>query len=101
MPTVKLKATGWLRETLKIGSSDSKEMIAISVPEGETLPGLVCHFAAEHGAFWRAISEEEEQGFGRDVLVILNGRIVNPYDRCEGTLKEGDEVLFLPMFAGG
>ena len=37
----------------------------------------------------------------RDVLVILNGDLVNPHVRGETTLKEGDEVIVLPMIAGG
>jgi molybdopterin converting factor small subunit len=99
MPTVKVKITGWLRETLT--SSPSSPEILVSVPEGETLSAMVRRFAVENPCFWEVISDTMNQGVGRDVIVILNGSIVNPYDCDKLFLKEGDELVFLPMVAGG
>ena len=100
MPTVKLVVTRWLRESLNLGSTDPGE-IALYVPEGESILGMVRRLAAEQGGFWEKIADAEGQNIHMDVLVICNGRIVNPYDRGEATLQEGDEVMFLPAFAGG
>ena len=100
MPRVTLKVNRWLRESLNLEPTDVGE-IAISVPDGESILGMIHRLAAGNDVFWKAIADEEDQKIGRDVLVILNGRIVNPYDRGEAILQDDDEVMFLPMMAGG
>jgi len=100
MPKVKLRVNRWLCRSLNIEPTDSSE-IFISVPEGESLSEMVSRLAAEDSIFWRALLDEKSQGIGANILVILNGRIVNPYDRSETLLKEGDELTFLPAFDGG
>jgi molybdopterin converting factor small subunit len=99
MPTVKVIITGWLRQELT--RAPLSEEILISVPKGETLSAMIRRFAAEHPNFWEAISDTMSQGVGSDVIVILNGSIVNPYDYDKLLLGEGDELGFLPMVAGG
>jgi len=100
MPKVKLIVTRWLRESMNLGLTDPGE-IAVCVPDGESILGMIRCLAAERGDFWRRMIDENGQNIHMDVLVILNGRIVNPYDRKEATLREGDEVMFMPMMAGG
>jgi molybdopterin converting factor small subunit len=96
MPTVKLKLTRWLCQNLNIAPAGAGD-ICVSVPEGESILGVVRCVAAEKGVFWHTILEE----IGASVVVVLNGSLINPHDRPEAVLKEGDEVLFLPMFDGG
>jgi molybdopterin converting factor small subunit len=100
MPTVTLTVTRWLRETLNLEPTDSGA-ITVAVPEGETILGLVQRLAAEHEALWQPLADAGGQHLHPEVLVICNGRIVNPYDRGEAILHDGDEVMFLPAFAGG
>jgi len=100
MPTVKLIVNRWLRESLNMESTDSGE-IAFSVSEGESILEMVHRLATEKDDIWKRIAADEGRAIHMDVLVILNGRIVNLHDRGEATLQEGDEVMFLPMTAGG
>ena len=100
MPTVKLKISGWLRQNLDAELIPS-EGISISVREGETLPGMARQLAAQNDVFRRILFEEKNREFGANVLVILNGVLVNPHDRSEARLKEGDEVMLLPVMDGG
>lgn len=96
MPMVKLKLTRWMCQNLNIAPPGAGD-ICVSVPEGESILGVVRCLATEQGGFWNTILEE----IGASVIVVLNGSLVNPYDRPEALLKEGDEMLFLPMFDGG
>jgi len=96
MPMVKLKVTRWMCQNLNITLPGSGEM-CVSVSDGESILGMVRRLAAENGGFWKTILEE----IGASIIVVLNGSLVNPYDRPEALLKEGDELLFLPMFDGG
>jgi len=100
MPTVRLKVNRWLCQgpSLELTSPGGA---SISAPEGETILGMVRRLAAEDPGLWKAILDEKTQEIRPNVLVTLNGCLVNPYDRSEALLKEGDEVLLLPNFDGG
>lgn len=97
---VKLKVTSWLRRDLNLESTSSKA-ISISAPEGESILGIVSMLAKEDRILWKSIFDEKNRIIQPNIIVILNDRIVNPYDRSEATLKDGDELTFLPMFDGG
>ncbi len=96
MPLVHLRITRWMCQNLNATPPDSGE-ICVSVPEGESILGMVGRLATEKGGLWKTILEE----IGASVIVVQNGSFVNPFDRPEALLKEGDELLFLPMFDGG
>ncbi len=96
MPLVKMKLTRWVCQNLSIALPDSGE-VCVFVPDGESVLGMVRRLAAEKGGFWITILRE----IGASIIVVVNGGLVNPYEGPEAPLKEGDEVLFLPMFNGG
>jgi len=100
MLKVKLKINSWLSKGLDADSTGFDEII-MSIPEGETVVGLIRHFASENGVFRKAILDEKQQEILSNIVIILNGRIVNPGGRSETALKEGDEVTFVPMLHGG
>jgi molybdopterin converting factor small subunit len=98
MPRVRVKLNHWLRERIEPTSS---EEIFIQVPEGESINGLVRRLMTENGVFRGLAFDEQSQDLLANVLVIHNGWYVNPYDRSQVLLREGDELMFLPMFTGG
>lgn len=100
MLKVKLKVNRWLRQSLGDETAHTEEIL-ISAPEGESILTLFRRLTAENSLFWKTLFEEKNQAIHPSVLVILNGRIVNPYDQYETTLKEGDELTLLPMMDGG
>jgi molybdopterin converting factor small subunit len=100
MPRVKLKVNRWLSRD---GEADSTnfEKILTSAWAGKSILGMVRRLAEENDSFRRAIFDGENQQIKPNIIVVLNGRIVNPYERLESTLKEGDELTFLPVQNGG
>ena len=98
MPRVSVKLNHWLRERIE---PTSPEEISILVPEGESIVGLVRRLTAENGVLRGLAFDEQSQDLLANVLVIHNGWYVNPYDRSQVQLREGDELMFLPMFTGG
>ncbi len=100
MPKVKLKVSYSLRQSLGEETADTEEIL-VSALEGESVLTLLRRLAAERGLFWKSIFDEEHQAIHPGVLLILNNRIINPYDRSEAPLKEGDELTLLPMMDGG
>ena len=97
---VKLRVNKWLRQSLNLESTNSQE-ISISAPEGVSILEIVSNLAKEDRILWKSIFDEKNYIIQPKVIVILNGRIINPYDRSETILKNGDELTFLPMFNGG
>lgn len=100
MAQIKVTVNRWLRETLGITSNDSEE-VYVSVPEEESVLGMINRLADENGDFWKRIFDEQKQEIGTNLVVTINGRIVNPYDRSEAVLHHGDEVTFLAVVDGG
>lgn len=100
MLQVKLKINRWLGQGLDSNSAGFEEIL-ISVPNGESVLEMVRRLAANNEVFRKEILDKESQNIHTNIIIILNGRIINPYERSETMLKEGDEVTFLPMLHGG
>ena len=101
MPLVILKVNRYLnREDCDADSSDFEE-IPTQMPEGGAVLDLLRSHAATSERFRSVVFDEMSQMIQMDTVIILNGRIVNPYDRSKTTLKEGDEVMVLSMLDGG
>ena len=97
---VKLKVDRWLRQSLNSELTSSKE-IFISAPEGASVWDIASNLAKEDPVLWKNLFDEKTRMVQPDVLVTLNNRLINPSDRSEATLKEGDELTFLAMVDGG
>ncbi len=100
MPTVTLKIAGWLRQRVG-GVCDSPDAIRVSIEEGASISGMARQLAAQHAIFRTLLFEEADGEFGANVLAVLNGVFVNPQDCAETQLKDGDEVMLLPVMDGG
>jgi len=100
MPEVKLRVSRWLRQSLDSESSDANDIL-VGVREGESVLDTIRRLTGENHLFWKHIFDEKTQEITSNVLVTVNGRIVNPYDRSQTTLKDGDEVTFLDLVDGG
>ena len=56
---------------------------------------------SENGVLRGLAFDEQHQDVLANALVIHNGWYVNPSDRSQVRLREGDTLMFLPMFTGG
>ena len=100
MPKVKLKLHRWLLQSFGDETAKTEEIL-VNADEDTSILTLFRRLAVENGPFWKTVFDAKTQLIHPNVLVILNGRIVNPYHQCETTLKEGDELTLLPMMDGG
>jgi molybdopterin converting factor small subunit len=100
MPCVRLKIHAWLIQDYESDSSSFKE-ISLSILEDESLYQFLSRLAAKNKAFRRAIFGEKTLMIREDILVVLNGRIVQPGEFFGKNLHENDEVIFLPLLSGG
>jgi molybdopterin converting factor small subunit len=100
MPTVKLKVSGFLPEKPEVAWAQPEGTLIV-ISEGETISDLVYRLAARNDVFRKIIFGKENLELGANVIVVLNGMLVNLHDRSESLLREGDEVVLLPVVGGG
>jgi sulfur carrier protein ThiS len=77
------------------------EGVSVSISDGETICDMTRQLALRDDVFRKIVFDSENLEFGAEVLVILNGAFVNPQNPVETYLKEGDEVMLLPVVSGG
>ena len=100
MPQVKLKLHCWIGRGDNADANEFNEK-TVGVSAGEALYSMVRRLSAVNKLFRNEIFDETNQLIKEDVTVLLNGRLVNVSDPEETTLKDGDEVIFLPAIYGG
>jgi len=100
MPTVKLKLAGWPLAGLDAVWTNP-EGVSVSISGGETICDMARQLALRDDVFRKIVFDSENLEFGAEVLVILNGAFVNPQNPAETYLREGDEVMLLPVVSGG
>ena len=89
-----------LRQGAGENSKDLDET-PVTVLEGESILELVRRLAAQDEFFRKNIYDETHQMIETNIVVVLNGSVVNAQDRASTVLREGDEVRFISMFYGG
>jgi len=75
--------------------------IPVSIQEKESVLQMVSRLIKEDNIFVKAVLDEKSHRVREDILVILNGRIVNLDRLSEVIPGEDDEIIFLPFLAGG
>ena len=100
MPQVMLRMHRLLRRSTEGDSKDLDETPVMAL-EGESILELVRRLAAQDEFFRKNIYDETHQMIETNIVVVLNGSLVNPQERSSTILREGDEVRFISMFYGG
>jgi molybdopterin converting factor small subunit len=70
------------------------------VEEGESLRSLLTRLSGRFSHFSEALFDPETQSLSSEVSLLINNHI----DLSQGMdtkLKDGDQILFLPILAGG
>ncbi len=100
MPRVKLKVQNILiqkRDRALAGF----EVIFVTANEGEGIVELFRRLAQENEELHRIASYALAQDSDVPTSIILNGRFLGPGELSETALKDGDELMILPLLDGG
>ena len=100
MPQVRLKIQNFLVRN-KNGKSTGFEMVSASANEGEGILDLFRRLARENDDLSEIVSYATGQDIHVPTIIILNGRFLSPYELSGMTLREGDELMILPLLDGG
>ena len=100
MAKVRLEIPAWVASTFAVQHSDSL-ILEKEMAEEATIGSLLADFAFSHPDFSKEVFNTDVGKVGDQVVVILNGSLLQCPDVTEVKLNDGDSVMLLPVFAGG
>lgn len=97
--TVKIKVAGYLKFRGLIGDGASLELETEKATLGDALEVLCNQYGKR---FESALFDPSTNEIRRSNLILLNGQpYINLGKRLDTELKDGDEITFSPVLAGG
>jgi molybdopterin synthase sulfur carrier subunit len=91
-----------LRSILKLKEALGGTDLALELPEGTTVSGLLDYMRDRWGERLSLHLFDPENGLPLPyVRIMVNGQTIQFLDGLGTVLKEGDEVLLLPLVGGG
>lgn len=78
-----------------------KSKIAIQTGKTLTLRELIKRVVGESPRLEQALIDPELKDPRPNTLIIVNGKEISVLNGLETTLKDGDEVVFVPVLHGG
>jgi molybdopterin synthase sulfur carrier subunit len=94
-----LKVT--LRFVGSFGSLTGKRTLSITLDKSESLRKVIDNIAEKLPKLKDALIDPELEKSRPNTLVIVNGKEISVLKGLETKLKDGDEVVFVPVSHGG
>lgn len=82
-------------------SLSGKNMLELRLEGSSSLREVVKMIAEELPKLEPALTDPESENPKTDVLVLVNGKEMSVLDRFETIIKDGDELVFVPIVHGG
>ena len=92
---ITLKFIGALRHAL------GNEKIALDCTAGASLMDLLNAVTKELPALRRSLLDEQLEEPKPNALILVNGKEISVLNGLETKLKDGDEIVFVPVVHGG
>lgn len=94
---VKVEFLGHVRNVI---GSERKEEVEIS--EGSSIADLLMMLSEKYGEpFKKAVYEKTGADVKSNYIITVNGYLLNQLNGVETKLKNGDQVILLPIVSGG
>ena len=82
-------------------SASGKGKIAIKVKNAVPLREFIKKIVEEQPKLKRALIDHELEDPRPNALILVNGKEINVLNGLETLLKDGDEMVFVPVLHGG
>jgi sulfur-carrier protein len=92
---LKVKFVGALRHL------SGKTQLTLNCDEDMSLKQLIENLSAQYPAIKRTFTDQTLNDAKSNSLVLINGREISVLDGYETKLRDGDEVVFVPVVHGG
>jgi molybdopterin synthase sulfur carrier subunit len=94
---VKVEFLGHVRNV--IGSNREEE---VEISEGSSIADLLAMLSEKYGEpFKKAVYEKSGADVKSNYIITVNGYLLNQLNGVETKLKNGDQVILLPIVSGG
>lgn len=100
MGAVEITIHYWLSEAFT-GGAGTSHSFQENFRDGETLGRLLNRLSSNLPSFAMIIFDSENQRFYPQVNFIFRGKAGDPQKDLRRELKDGDKIVFLPVYAGG
>jgi len=78
-----------------------KTQLTIEYEEGTSLERLMAKILKEMPPLERTLSDQQRDDSRFNALILVNGREISVLNGLETKLKDGDEIVFVPVVHGG
>src|SRR4030042_5504812 len=77
------------------------ENLALNCAESVSVKTLISQITEERPELKRSLIDQQLQDPRLNALILVNGREISVLDGLETKLKDGDEIVFVPVVHGG
>jgi molybdopterin converting factor small subunit len=99
MDSPKVKLQFWMAD--RLGWTQMGPMIMEEpLEEGDSLRSLLNRLAGQFSHFAEAVFDPQTQSLSSEVSILINDHVILSQG-MDTKLKNGDQILFLPILAGG
>ena len=78
-----------------------KTQLTINYEEGMSLKQLMAKILQQAPTLERTLSDQQLDDSRFNALILVNGREISVLNGLETKLKDGDEIVFVPVVHGG
>jgi len=101
MPAVTIRILAPMSEQLGLARDGKRAMLEMAFEPGACIRSVIMFLTEQYPAF-RTIALDPVTGrLIRQILLTVNGQLLTEPDAYDMPLKEHDEIVLLPMIAGG
>ena len=91
-----------VRSEMLIAKALGSRRLEIELPDDCDILGMLLSLSEKHGDEFRSLIFSDDGEYRSDHNIILhNGRSILAYDGVHNRLRDGDEVVIMPLVAGG
>lgn len=97
---VRLEVLPW---ATKAFDSNARRRLVVQedIGDSESVADLFARLAGRYQAFGRYVFDPQSRKLTGEITVIYNGAVLELAGGLDAVLKDGDNLLLLPAFAGG
>ena len=100
MGKVQLKVLPWIANMLNV-QGPNWLTLEQEITEGATIGDLLADLASNYTAFRKVVFNPDKREISGQVMIIINGSLLQFPDMTEAKLSDGDNIILMPVYSGG
>jgi molybdopterin converting factor small subunit len=101
MIKINLEFISWLTEALEAEGVPNSRHLEVGIEEESTVKDLLFRMAAKYPRFGQSIFNTALEKLNENICIFRNDRLLELDQGLLTALKNGDKIVFVPVFPGG